>query len=285
MNEPTLQREQVADDAPRTLLDRIFEDGRLVRDEHQVDSARSMLRGFIEEAVQAGVALDGTSRKAIAARIAAIDRLVTEQVNEVLHDAKLQRLEASWRSLHKLVTKNELSTSMRVRVFNAKRSEIEKDFARAPGFDQSLMFKHVYEREFGTLGGAPYSFIIGDMEFGRSPRDINFLKEISAVAVATARARSIRQRQSPALDLDSFPTLDRRSHRQLRTSEMRLEQPAQPRGLEVSRAHAPRVLQRLPWGGPNGAAVEGSTSSEDVDGEDHSKYLWGGASWDLAVRS
>ncbi|MCY4467386.1 MAG: type VI secretion system contractile sheath large subunit, partial [Thiotrichales bacterium] len=163
MNEPTLQREQVADDAPRTLLDRIFEDGRLVRDEHQVDSARSMLRGFIEEAVQAGVALDGTSRKAIAARIAAIDRLVTEQVNEVLHDAKFQRLEGSWRSLHKLVTKNELSTSMRVRVFNAKRSEIEKDFARAPGFDQSLMFKHIYEREFGTLGGAPYSFIIGDM--------------------------------------------------------------------------------------------------------------------------
>ena len=283
MNEPTLQREQVADDAPRTLLDRIFEDGRLVRDEHQVDSARSMLRGFIEEAVQAGVALDGTSRKAIAARIAAIDRLVTEQVNEVLHDAKFQRLEASWRSLHKLVTKNELSTSMRVRVFNAKRSEIEKDFARAPGFDQSLMFKHIYEREFGTLGGAPYSFIIGDMEFGRSPRDINFLKEVSAVAAA-AHAPFIANVSPDMLDLDSFTDLDRPIDiaKIFATSEMApwnsLRNHEDSRYLVLT---APRVLQRLPWGGPNGAAVEGFDFVEEVDGEDHSKYSWGGASWDL----
>ena len=283
MNEPTLQREQVADEAPRTLLDRIFEDGRLVRDEHQIDSARSMLRGFIEEAVRAGVALDGTSRKAIAARIAAIDRLVTEQVNEVMHDAKFQRIEASWRSLHKLVTKNELSTSMRVRVFNAKRSEIEKDFARAPGFDQSLMFKHIYEREFGTLGGAPYSFVMADMEFGRSPRDINFLKEVSAVAAA-AHAPFIANVSPDMLDLDSFTDLDRPIDiaKIFATSEMApwnsLRNHEDSRYLVLT---APRVLQRLPWGGPNGATVEGFDFVEDVDGEDHSKYLWGGASWDL----
>ena len=158
-----------AEESPRPLLERIFEDGRLVRDEHQAGAARDMLRGFVEEAMKAGVALDGTSRKAIAARMAAIDRLVSEQINEVLHNEKFQRLEASWRSLHKLVTKNDLSASMRVRVFNAKRSEIEKDFARAPGFDQSLMFKHVYEREFGTLGGAPTASSSATWTSGAAP--------------------------------------------------------------------------------------------------------------------
>ncbi|MCY3565770.1 MAG: type VI secretion system contractile sheath large subunit, partial [Gammaproteobacteria bacterium] len=151
-----------------TLLGQIFEDGRLVRDAHQIDSARNMLEGFLEEAAKAGTKIDGGAKRAIAERIVAIDKLITAQVNEVLHHEKFQNLEASWRNLHKLVTENELSSTLRVRVMNVTQSELERDFSRAPGFDQSHFFKRIYEDEYGTLGGTPYSFLIGDMSFGRS---------------------------------------------------------------------------------------------------------------------
>ena len=285
MTDTTALQHEGDREVPRSILERIFEQGRLVRDEHQTDSAKDMLRGFLDEATRAGVQLDGTSRKAIAERIAAIDVLISAQVNEVLHAPAFQRLEASWRSLEKLVRTNNLSTSLKVRVFNCKRREIEKDFARAPGFDQSLLWKHIYESEFGTLGGSPYSFIVGDMEFGRAPPDVAFLANMASVAAA-AHAPFIANMKPRMLDLDSFTDLDRPIDiaKIFDTSEM--AQWNSLRDHEDSRylvLTAPRVLGRLPWG-PETAPVEGFDFVEDVDGQDHSKYLWGLASWELASR-
>ena len=268
--------------AAPSILERIFDDGRLVRDEHQVDSARRMLHGFIEEATKAGVNVEGGAKQALAARISALDRLISQQVNQVLHDDKFQRLEASWRNLHKLVTENEL-TSSRVRVFNCHRREIERDFRRAPGFDQSVFFKHVYESEYGTLGGSPYTFLVGDMEFGRSPMDIQFLRDMSAVA-AMAHAPFLASSDPGLFDLDSFTEFDRPIDiaKIFDTSEMAswnsLRDSADSRYLALT---APRTLVRLPWG-PDTAPVEAMDFVEDVDGEDHSKYLWGPSSWALA---
>ena len=268
--------------AAPSILERIFDDGRLVRDEHQVDSARRMLHGFIEEATKAGVQVEGGAKQALAARIAALDRLISEQVNQVLHAEKFQRLEASWRNLDKLVTENEL-TSSRVRVFNCHRAELERDFRRAPGFDQSVFFKHVYESEYGTLGGSPYTFLVGDMEFGRSPMDIQFLRDMSAVA-AMAHAPFLASSAPGLFDLDSFTEFDRPIDiaKIFDTSEMAswnsLRDSPDSRYLALT---APRTLVRLPWG-PGTAPVEGMDFVEDVDGEDHAKYLWGPSSWALA---
>ena len=276
------QTDAGAADAAPSILERIFDDGRLVRDEHQVDSARRMLHGFIEEATKAGVQVEGGAKQALAARIAALDRLISQQVNQVLHDDKFQRLEASWRNLHKLVTENEL-TSSKVRVFNCHRREIERDFRRAPGFDQSVFFKHVYESEYGTLGGSPYTFLVGDMEFGRSPMDIQFLRDMSAVA-AMAHAPFLASADPGLFDLDSFSEFDRPIDiaKIFDTSEMAswnsLRDSADSRYLALT---APRTLVRLPWG-PDTAPVEAMDFVEDVDGEDHGKYLWGPSSWALA---
>ena len=267
---------------PGSMLDRIFEDGRLVRDEHQVDGARRMLHGFVEEATKAGVQFDGTAKRALAARIVALDRLISQQVNQVLHHEKFQRLEASWRNLDKLVSENDLTTS-RIRVFNCHRQELERDFRRAPGFDQSVFFKHVYESEYGTLGGSPYTFLVGDMEFGRSPMDIQFLRDVASVA-AMSHAPFIGSVAPSMLDLDSFTELDRPIDiaKIFDTSEMAswnsLRDSADSRYLALT---APRTLVRLPWG-PDTAPVEAMDFVEDVDGEDHSKYLWGPSSWALA---
>ena len=271
-----------AEAAAPTILDRIFDDGRLVRDEHQVDGARRMLHGFIEEATKAGVQVDGSAKRALAARIVALDKLISEQVNQVLHEEKFQRLEASWRNLDKLVSENDL-TSSKVRVFNCHRTELERDFRRAPGFDQSVFFKHVYESEYGTLGGSPYTFLVGDMEFGRSPMDIQFLKDISSVA-AMAHAPFLASADPGLLDLDSYTELDRPIDvaKIFDTSEMAswnsLRDSPDSRYLALT---APRTLVRLPWG-PETAPVEAMDFVEDVDGEDHGKYLWGPSSWALA---
>ena len=268
---------------PGSILERIFDDGRLVRDEHQVDSARSMLHGFVEEATKAGDQVDGNAKRATATRIAALDRLISAQVNHVLHNEKFQELEASWRNLNRLVSENELSSSMRVRVFNCQRKELARDFARAAGFDQSLFFKNVYESEFGTLGGSPFTLLVGDMEFGRTPMDIQFLRDMASVA-AMAHAPFLAGAAPELLDLDSFTEMDRPIDiaKIFETSEMAgwnsLRGSPDSRYLALT---APRTLVRLPWG-PDTAPVETMDFVEEVDGEDHGKYLWGPSSWALA---
>ena len=282
MAETEQQAAPAASEESDTILDRIFTDGRLVRDEHQVDGARGMLQGFIEEATKAGVKVDGSAKRAIAERIVALDQLISAQVNEVLHEDKFQKLEASWRNLNKMVAENELSASMKVRVFNCHRKEIARDFSRAPGFDQSHFFKSVYESEYGTLGGSPYTYLLGDMEFGRSPQDIQFLRDMSAVA-SMAHAPFIASASPNLLDLDSFTDLDRPIDiaKIFETSEMAawnsLRDSADSRYLVLT---APRTLVRQPWG-PDSAPVEEMDFVEDVDGQDHSKYLWGPSSWAL----
>ncbi len=276
------ETQQAQADASRedTILDQILDEGRLARDEHQVEGARSMLAGFIEEATKAEVKLDGTAKRAIAERIAALDQLISAQVNEVLHHPKFQRLEASWRNLDSLVQNNELSSSLKVRVFNCSRKEIERDFNRAPGFDQSHFFKSVYESEYGTLGGTPYTFLVGDMEFGRSPPDVQFMRNIASVA-AMAHAPFIASAAPGLLDLDSYTELDRPIDiaKIFESSEMgswnSLRDSADSRYLVLT---APRTLVRLPWG-PDSAPVDEMDFVEDVDGSEHEKYLWGPSSW------
>ena len=272
-----------ATDTPPTILERIFEEGRLVRDENQVESARTMLRGFIEQAAQAGTQVDGTAKRAIAERIVALDRLLSAQVNHVLHHPEFQALEASWRNLHKMVTDHDLGPSMKVRVFNVTRKELERDFRRSPGFDQSLFFKHVYESEFGTLGGQPFTFLVGDMAFGRHPQDLQLLRDLGSIAAA-AHAPFIGSAAPELLDLDSFTDLDRPIDiaKIFETSEMAgwnsLRDSDDSRYLVLT---APRQMVRLPWG-PDTVPVEGLDFVEDVSGEDHEQYLWGHSSWSLA---
>ena len=274
------ERSQAAEDS---ILTQIFEEGRLVRDAHQADGARSMLSSFIQEATKVRTQVDGNAKRAIAERIVALDRLISAQVNHILHDEGFQKLESSWRNLNKLVSDNELSASMRVRVFNCQRKELERDFARAAGFDQSHIFKTVYEDEYGTLGGMPYTFLVGDMEFSRSPQDIQFLRNMASVA-SMAHAPFLTSAAPGLFDLDSFTELDRPidiakvfEHSEMAAWNSLRDNP-DSRYLVMT---APRTLVRLPYGADSNP-VEELDFEENVDGNDHSQYLWGPSSWAVA---
>ena len=217
--------------------------------------------------------------------IADLNELIGNQINEFLHAPQMQKLEASWKALNFLVKKTETGTRLKLRLLNISRNELQKDLEKAVEFDQSQLFKKVYEEEYGTFGGNPYGLLLGDFEFNRSSRDMSLLALISNVASA-AHAPFIAAAAPELFDMDSFRTLP--EHRDLAGIFESLEMVKWNsfRESEDSRYVSlvlPRMLMRLPYG-PDTLPVEGFDFKEDVDGTDHSKYLWANAAFALVQR-
>ncbi len=188
------------------LLSKILDEGRLARDESQAESAKDMIAEFVQQVMSKEMVISRDVEATINARIAAIDKIVSAQLNEVMHAEDFQKLEASWRGLHHLVMNSETGTMLKIRVFNASKKDLSKDLEKAVEFDQSALFKKIYEEEFGTFGGAPYGALIGDYEFTNHPQDISLLEKISNVA-ASANAPFLSAASPQLFGWDSFTQL------------------------------------------------------------------------------
>lgn len=268
-----------------SLLDKIITQGRIGRDEEQREQSKRQIATLVEEVMKGSVRVSKDIEAAISVRIADIDALITRQLNEVLHAPEFQKLEASWRGLHYLVHQSETSTMLKLRVMNVSKVDLLRDLERASEFDQSALFKKVYEEEYGTFGGAPYGALIGDYEFGRHPQDIALLEKISQVAAA-AHAPFISAANAPIFNLDSFTELGVPRDMAKIFDTVEYAKWRSFRESEDSRYVAlalPHILMRLPYGADT-VPVEGFDFEEDVDGKDHSKYLWGNAAYALGVR-
>lgn len=266
----------------QTLLERIMVEGKLARDDSQRIYARDLVGEFVDSVLAEGGTVDGDIAAMINDRIAEIDDLLSDQLNEILHHPDLQRLEASWRGLHYLVFGTETSTKLKLRLLNITKAELLKDLEKAVEFDQSALFKKVYEEEYGTFGGHPYSMLMGDYEFGRHPQDVLLLELISNVAAA-AHAPFVAAASPRLFDMDSFTELATPRDLAKIFESAELIKWRSFRNSEDSRYVAlalPHVLLRLPYG-PDTKPVEGVNFVEDVDGRNHSKYLWGNAAWML----
>src|SRR5215212_7176142 len=189
------------------LLGRILSEGRLARpkDESSEAQARDMISEFIQQVME-GRGYSEDVESAINARIAAIDRALSLQLNEIMHHEEFQKLEASWRGLHHLVQNSETGTMLKIKVFNVSKKDLTKDMEKAAEFDQSALFKKVYEEEFGTFGGAPFGALIGDYEFTNHPQDMLLLEKISNVA-ASANAPFVGAASAQLFGWDSFTDL------------------------------------------------------------------------------
>lgn len=267
------------------LLDQIISETRIGRDEDQRAQSRQQIATLVEEVMQGAITVSKDIEAMINARIADIDELLTRQLNEIMHYEDFQKLEGSWRGLHYLVQQSETSTQLKLRVLNVSKRDLLRDLERAVEFDQSALFKKVYEEEYGTFGGAPISAMIGDYEFGRHPQDMSLLEQVSHVAAA-AHAPFIAAASPLIFNLDSytelglprdlakiFDTVEYAKWKSFRESE-----DSRYVGLTL-----PRVLTRLPYG-PDTVPVEGFNFKEDVDGTDHSKYLWSNAAYTMGTR-
>jgi len=147
--------------------------------------AQELLKTFVGELLDPSFVVEKGVTKTINARIAAIDEMLSKQVNAILHHPELQKLEASWRGLNKLVMGSETGEAMKIRVFNVAKKDLLNVFQAAAEFTESALWKKVYEYEFGLYGGDPYGAMIGDYEFDKGPQDISLLTHLSQVSAAS----------------------------------------------------------------------------------------------------
>jgi type VI secretion system protein ImpC len=270
--------------AESSLLDQIVEQGRFT-DASARERGKDLVKEFVAQVLEGSMTLGRDADQMISARVAQIDHLVSIQLNEVMHNAQFQKLESTWRGLKYLMDQSETGTQLKIRILNASKKDLLRDLQRAPEFDQSAMFKKVYEEEYGLFGGEPFGALVGDYEFSKHPEDLELLEKVSQVAAAS-HAPFLSAASPELLNLPSFTGLDqpRDIGKIFDSTEY-----AKWKGFRESEDSkyvaltCPRILMRLPYGRDT-APVDGFNYEEAVDGTEHSKYLWGNAAFALAAK-
>ena len=267
------------------LLDQIVDQGRFGKDAPAKERGKDMIKRFVSEVLEGSITMGRDTEAMLNARIAQLDHLISLQLNEIMHAPEFQKLEATWRGLKYLLSQTETGTMLKIKVLNVSKKELLRDLQRAPEFDQSALFKKVYEEEYGVFGGAPFGALLGDYEFSRSGQDIELLEKVSQVAAA-AHAPFITAASSEMLNLESFSQLD--APRDLgkifdNTEYAKWKAFRQSEDSRYVALTVPRMLLREPYG-KDTVPVEAFQYEEHVDGTDHNKYLWGNAAWALGAR-
>jgi len=148
------------------------------------DRAQDLVKTLVEQALTGTVTFDRNLSRTLGRAVAAIDQSLSTQLNAIIHHPRFLQLEGTWRGLNYLVMNSETGTSLKLRVANVSKRELNRDLTRAVEFDQSQLFKQIYENEFGMPGGEPYGALIGDYEWTAHPDDIETLRLMSQVAAA-----------------------------------------------------------------------------------------------------
>ncbi len=267
------------------LLDAIIDQAQFAEE----DGAQNKVTGVVQEFVSrvANEASSGSKGAAvgISEAIAVIDQQISAQLTEILHNEKFRKLEGSWRGLNNLVTKTETSSKLKLRLFSATADELTKDLVGAVEFDQSRLFKLLYESEYGTFGGSPYSMIVFDYEFGSGNKDMTLMRELAGVAAA-CHAPLVSAASAQFFGMEDYGQLSnpRDLSRVLDSSEYAKWRSF--RETDESRYVAltmPRTLARAPYG-PEGMPVENVNFIEEVDGGDSDDFVWSNSAWYLAER-
>src|SRR5271165_6146003 len=191
--------------AESSLLDQIVEKGRF-SDPSARERGKGLIKEFVAQVLEGSMTLGRDADQMISARVAQIDHLISLQLNEILHHPQFQKLEGTWRGLKYLLDQSETGTQLKIRILNASKKELLRDLQRAAEFDQSALFKKVYEDEYGIFGGEPFGALVGDYEFSKHPEDIELLEKVSQVA-AGAHAPFLTAAAPELLNLDSFSQL------------------------------------------------------------------------------
>lgn len=254
--------------------------------------AKELISTFVDEALKGAIVYKRDLIRSIGTCIEEIDAQISKQLAAIMHTPEFQKIEGTWRGLNYLVMNSETGTELKIRVLNASKRDMFKDLDRAVEFDQSSMFKKLYENEFGMPGGEPYGALIGDYEFTNHPEDIDMLSKISGVAAAAFcpfiaaaspalfNLKSYAELSRPRDLAKIFDTVEHTKWRSFRDSE-------DSRFVSLV---MPRVLSRLPYGKNTKPVDEFGYEEVELDSSGkarpvpHEHYAWMNAAYVFGVR-
>jgi type VI secretion system protein ImpC len=250
------------------------------------EAVETAVQTLAAQALESASLVSDDALKSIEAIIAEIDKKLTEQINLIIHHEDYQKLEGAWRGLHHLINNTETDEMLKIRVMNISKKDVHKTVKKFKGtaWDQSPVFKKLYEEEYGQFGGEPYGCLVGDYHFDHSPPDVELLGEISKISAAT-HSPFITGASPNTFQMDSwqelanprdltkiFQTPEYASWRSLRESD-----DARYVGLAM-----PRFLARMPYGAKTNP-VDEFAFEEDVEGPQHDRYCWANAAYAMAT--
>ena len=255
------------------------------------NETEELLKTLTSEAMDGTVKWDKNLTITINNAIAAIDKVMSTQLSAIMQNAKFQKLEGSWRGLNHLLSNSETSTDLKIRMLNISKKELSKDLEKAVEFDQSQIFKKIYESEFGTAGGEPYAALIGDYEFSGHPEDLDMLTSMSNVAAA-GFCPFISAADPKMFGFDSFTELSKPRDLEKIFDSAEYVKWRSFRDSEDSRfvtLTMPRVLARLPYGKDTKPveAFNFEEASLDSSGRqlesNHDEYCWMNAAYAMGT--
>jgi len=254
--------------------------------------AEGMIKELIGQATKGVVKWDKNVNRTITAAIKAIDEVVSKQLATIMHHPDFQKLEGTWRGLSYLVFNSETSAQLKIKVLNAPKRELFKDLDTAVEFDQSALFKKLYENEFGIAGGEPYGSLIGDYEFTNHPDDVSLLGKLSNVAAASF-CPFISAASPQLMGMKSFSELSKPRDLEKIFDTVEYAQWKSYRESEDSRfvtLVCPRVLSRLPYGKSTKPIDEFNFEEVETDSKGrgkpvpHEHYAWMNAAYAMGAR-
>ncbi len=256
----------------------------------RTDQAREAVENAVKtlaaQALENASAISDDVLHSIEAIIAEIDKKLTDQINQIIHHDDYQQMESAWRGLHHLVNNTETDEMLKIRVMNISKKDLHKTLRKFKGtaWDQSPIFKKIYEEEFGQFGGEPFGCLVGDYHFNHSPPDVELLGEMAKVAAAS-HAPFITGADPSLMNFESwqelanprdltkiYQTPEYAAWRSLRDSE-----DSKYLGLAM-----PRFLGRQPYGA-KGDPVEEFAFEEDTAGAESGKFAWVNAAYGMAT--
>src|SRR5215467_11077955 len=270
------------------LLDQIITNTK----QTEPDRAQDLVKTLVEQALAGTVTFDRNLTRTFDKAVKAIDAKLSAQLNAIMHDPKFLKLEGSWRGLHYLVQNSETSTSLRLKVLNITKRELGNDLTRAVEFDQSQLFKQIYESEFGMPGGEPYGALVGDYQWTAHPDDVETLRLMSQVAAAAFAPfisgagpglfgfQEWTELSRPRDLAMTFEGQDYIKWRSLRDSE----------DARFVNLVMPRVLARLPYGAATKPIDEFAYEEAPYDeagaalAMKHGEYCWMNAAYVMGAR-
>jgi type VI secretion system protein ImpC len=256
------------------------------RTERAATEVENAVNTLVEQALADSSLIKSDVLDTLEEMVAQLDKKLSAQMNEVLHAPEFQQIESAWRGLSYLIFQSETDAMLKIRVINVSKTELYRHLRQYPNaaWDQSPLFKRVYEEEFGQLGGQPYGCLIGDFHFSHLPTDVQLLRDLSRIAGA-AHAPFISGADSTLMGMDAwtelmnprdisklFDTPEYAAWKSLRDSD-----DAKYLGLCL-----PRVLARLPYGAKTEPIAE-FAFEEDTDGHKGEKYAWMNAAYAMAA--